>query len=64
MIGFILGISLTLNIVLILLIIFAYKKLKRKLLTPKIEKNFDVNDYITKSMDNILSNIFGKEEEK
>ena len=24
----------------------------------------DVNDYITKSMDNILSNIFGKEEEK
>ena len=46
MIYFILGFSITLNIVSIILIIFGYKYIKNNLFVPKIEKelqNFDIS---------------------
>ena len=52
MINFILGFSITLNIVTIVVIIFGYKYIKNNLFVPKIEKtldktlkNFNIEDY-------------------
>ena len=56
MIYFILGLSIMLNIATILIIIFAYKRIKSKILTPKIERNFDLNSFMNDSM----KTIFGK----
>lgn len=52
MINFILGFSITLNIVTIVVVIFGYKYIKNNLFVPKIEKtlekelkNFDISKY-------------------
>lgn len=52
MINFILGFSITLNIVTIVVIIFGYKYIKNNLFVPKFEdklekelKNFDISKY-------------------
>lgn len=56
MIYFILGLSIMLNIATILVIIISYKRIKAKILTPKIERNFDLNSFMNDSM----KTIFGK----
>lgn len=56
MIYFILGLSIMLNIATILVIVISYKRIKAKILTPKIEKNFDLNSFMNDSM----KAIFGK----
>lgn len=56
MIYFILGLSIMLNIATILVIVISYKRIKAKILTPKIEKNFDLNSFINDNM----KTIFGK----
>ena len=43
MINFILGFSITLNIVTIVVIIFGYKYIKNNLFVPKIENSLDKN---------------------
>ena len=45
-----------LNISTILVIVFSYKRIKTKFLTPKIERNFDLNSFMNDSM----KTIFGK----
>lgn len=59
MIYFILGLSIMLNISTILVIIFSYKRINAKILTPKIERNFDLNSFMTDS----IKNIFGKDDQ-
>ena len=54
MIYFILGLSIMLNISTILVIVFSYKRIKTKFLTPKIERNFDLNSFMN------MKTIFGK----
>ena len=56
MIYFILGLSIMLNIATILVIVVSYKRIKAQILTPKIEKNFDLNSFINDNM----KTIFGK----
>ena len=52
MINFVLGFSITLNIVLLVLVIFGYKYIKSNLFVPRIEsklekelKNFDISKF-------------------
>ena len=59
MIYFILGLSIMLNISTILVIVFSYKRIKAKILTPKIERNFDLNSFMNDSM----KTIFGKDDQ-
>ena len=56
MIYFILGLSIMLNIATILVIVISYKRIKAKILTPKIEKNFDLISFLIDNM----KTIFGK----